>query len=182
MEKARFWASLEMFQYVSDMTPSALGYSNHFGGWRRYSWAGGGEAIVGHFWILSANKPASVCIHISFSKSTNLLPQEIIQFCKTLKNSNDQTREPENMCQKQCPQEAVIKKWVGKQQNPWATYTSHIDFCSIPASNIHQYFDIEHSCLKDANVDFQLHTRALMLDVATARLLHICVGRNFDLP
>jgi hypothetical protein len=63
---------------------SDIRYSNHFYGWNRYIWTGG-EAIVGHFWILATNKPASVCIHISSSNTTNLLPHEFKQFCKALK-------------------------------------------------------------------------------------------------
>jgi hypothetical protein len=81
MEKARFMSQYRFRYDFFSIDYAHVMYSNHLGGWRRYSWAGG-DGIVGHFWILATNKATSVCIQISPRKSTNLLPQAFKQFCK----------------------------------------------------------------------------------------------------
>jgi hypothetical protein len=88
MENAKFWASLEISQYGLDMTSSAFVILML----AIQMILVAGESAVGLvvekqllaiIWILVANKPACVRIHISSRKSTNLLPRDFKQFCKT---------------------------------------------------------------------------------------------------
>jgi hypothetical protein len=85
MEMTRFWASLEMSQYVSDMTSSGVMVILMLG-IQIMLVAGEGipEAIVCHFWILTTEQQSSIYMHhISSRNSKNVVPQHFKQFCKT---------------------------------------------------------------------------------------------------
>jgi hypothetical protein len=88
MGKARFWAGLEMFKYVSDMTPSALGILLLgiqiilMAGEGTVGWVKRQLLVISGF-SLQTNQHL-VCVHPPYLiESTNLLQQDPKQFCET---------------------------------------------------------------------------------------------------